>query len=121
MKLVLVLATFAVLSVAESAQLADVSGTWELEMTWPEAKSTGTCIFQQDGESLTGSCGETDRFPVKGRVEGTQLSWELEVKQNGATGRMQFSGELNQEGTTISGSCSVVGANSGTFTMKKSR
>ena len=90
-------------------------------MTWPEAKSTGPCVFQQEGESITGSCGGADRFPVKGRVEGTsRLSWELEVKQNGETGRMEFSGELNQEGT-ISGTCSVVGANSGTFSMKKSR
>ena len=121
MKLVLVLAILVMFAAAKPAQLANVSGTWELEMTWPQAKSTGTCIFQQDGESLTGTCGGADRFPVKGRVEGTHLSWQVDVKQNGATGRMEFSGELNQEGTTISGSCSVVGANIGTFTMKKSR
>ena len=121
MKLVLVLATIGLFSVAGSAQLPNVSGTWELEMTWPEAKSTGTCIFQQEGGSLKGSCGGTDRFPLMGRVEGTRVSWQLNVKQNGATDRMEFSGELNQEETTISGSCSIVGANSGTFTMKKSR
>lgn len=121
MKVVLVLATLGLFSAAETAPLANVSGTWELEMTWPEAKSTGTCIFEQEGENLTGSCGGADRFPLKGRVEGTRLSWQLDVKQNGETGRMEFSGKLNQEGTAISGTCSVVGANSGTFTMKKSR
>ena len=121
MKLLLVLATLGVLSATESARSANVSGSWELEMTWPEGKSTGTCIFQQEGESLTGSCGGADRFPVKGKVEGTRLSWHFEVKQNGHAGRMEFSGELNQEGTIIRGTCSVVGANNGTFTMKKSR
>lgn len=95
MKLVLLLATLGVFPSAESAQLANVYGTWELEMTWPEAKVTGTCIFQQKGESLTGSCGGTDRFPVTGRVEGTRLSWHVDVTQNGASGRMEFSGELN--------------------------
>ena len=121
MSLVLVLATLGLFSAVEAAPSANVSGTWELEMTWHEAKSTGTCIFQQKGESLTGSCGGADRFPLKGQVEGSRLSWHFEVKQNGETSRMEFSGELNQEGTTISGTCSVVGANSGTFTMKKSR
>jgi carbon monoxide dehydrogenase subunit G len=120
-RVVVVLVTVGMLSVAGSAQLANVSGTWELEMTWPEGKSTGTCTFQQEGESLTGTCGGTDRFPVAGRVDGNRLSWQSDVKQDGATGRMEFSGELDRQGTTIRGSCSIVGLNSGTFTMKRTR
>jgi carbon monoxide dehydrogenase subunit G len=121
MKRILILMTAGMLSAVASAQTANVSGTWELEMTWPEAKSTGSCTFQQQGENLAGTCGGADRFPVKGRVEGNRLSWQVDVQQEGTTGRMEFSGELDREGTTIRGSCSVVGANSGTFTMKRAR
>jgi hypothetical protein len=34
---------------------------------------------------------------------------------------MEFDGELEATGTTIEGSCSVVGGHDGTFTMKKQR
>jgi hypothetical protein len=118
---ILVVTLVATFSVVASAQLPNVSGTWELEMMWPEANSTGSCTFQQDGASLTGTCGGADRFPLKGGVDGNRVSWEVAVEQGGATGRMEFSGELNREGTAVRGSCSVVGANSGTFTMKRTR
>jgi carbon monoxide dehydrogenase subunit G len=121
MKRILVLTMVAMFSAIASAQLPNVSGTWELEMMWPETNSTGQCTFQQEGVNLTGTCGGADRFPLKGRVDGNRLSWQVDVEQGGATGRMEFSGELNREGTAVRGSCSVVGANSGTFTMKRSR
>ena len=103
------------------AQPANVSGNWELEMSWPEAKSTGTCAFQQEGENLMGTCGGADKFALTGRVEGNRLTWQMEVAQGGAASRMEFSGELDSQGTTIRGTCSVVGLNSGTFTMKRAR
>jgi hypothetical protein len=121
MKRILVLTLVGMLSTVASAQLANVSGAWELEMMWPEANSTGSCTFQQEGASLTGTCGGADRFPLKGRVDGNRVSWQVAVEQGGATGRMEFSGELDREGSIIRGSCSVVGANSGTFTMKRTR
>lgn len=58
------------LGVVASAQTADVAGRWDLEMRWPDATSTGSCILQQEGERLTGSCGGMDRVPLTGRVEG---------------------------------------------------
>lgn len=109
------------LAVSAWAQSSNVSGNWELEMSWPETKSTGTCTFQQEGESLKGTCGGADRFAIKGRVEGNRLTWQVEVAQDGASGRMEFSGELDGQGATIRGTCSVVGQNSGTFTMKRTR
>ena len=121
MKRILVFALVGMLSTVASAQLANVSGAWELEMTWLEAKSTGSCTFEQKGENLTGTCGGAERFPLKGRVEGNRLSWQVDVEQGGASGRMEFSGELDREGTVIRGSCSIVGANSGTFMMRRTR
>ena len=107
------------LSVLVLAQSANVSGIWELEMMWPETTSTGSCIFEQQGESLAGSCGGDERFAVRGRVDGNRVSWQFDVAQGGAAGRMEFSGELDGQETTIRGSCTIVGANSGTFRMKK--
>jgi carbon monoxide dehydrogenase subunit G len=109
------------LAVGALAQSSNVSGNWELEMSWPEAKSTGTCTFQQEGERLKGTCGGADRFAITGRIEGNRLTWQVEVEQGGASGRMEFSGELDGQGATISGTCSVVGLNRGTFTMKRAR
>jgi hypothetical protein len=109
----------ATLSVASSAQVQNVSGTWELEMFWPEGKSTGTCTFEQEDNRITGTCGGADKFPVMGRVEDNRLSWQFDVQQDGSTGRMTFSGELIDNGMTIRGACSIVGLNDGTFTMKR--
>jgi hypothetical protein len=114
------------LAATASGQPANASGTWELQMTWPEATSTGVCTLKQEGDTLTGTCGSaTDRFPVMGRVEGNRLSWQVNVTQDGSTWRMEFSGELDAQGARVSGTCSIVDANSrtfansGTFTMKR--
>ena len=106
-------------SAALLAQTANVSGNWELEMRWQGDTSTGTCSFQQDGQRLTGTCGGADRFPLTGRVEGNRVSWQMDLPQGGATSRMEFAGELDPRGNTISGACTIVGANDGTFTMRK--
>ena len=100
----------------------DVSGTWDLEMRFaPKITSAGTCAFRQDHEMLTGTCGgNADRFQVThGEVIGNQVSWQLEVTQDGSAGLMRFAGELDRDGTTISGSLAIDGGADGTFTMKK--
>jgi carbon monoxide dehydrogenase subunit G len=98
---------------------SDVSGTWNLEMKFPTATSTGTCVFKQDGETLNGTCGGSERFAITGEINGSRLSWQFYVKQGGSEGRMEFTGELDGRGTTITGSCRVVEGPDGTFTMKK--
>jgi hypothetical protein len=107
-------------SLALRAQ-ASVSGTWELEMRWPDGStSTGTCVFEQKGESLSGTCGGgTDRFPVTGRAVGGDLSWTVDIKQGGADAVMEFAGRLDAGGTTVTGTCRIIGVQGGTFTLKK--
>ena len=106
--------------VASARWAADVSGTWNLEMKWSiDSKSTGVCTFKQDGDKLSGTCGGTDSFPITGRIQNNKLSWQLDVDQNGSKNRMEFDGEVDEQGATIEGSCSVVGAMDGSFTMKK--
>jgi hypothetical protein len=121
MKTLLTLFAVALLSVTTSTlSSSDVSGAWDLEMTWgEEVKSTGVCALNQEGETLTGTCGGSEKFPIAGTVRNSRLSWRVDVEQDGDQGRMEFAGQLDARGTTISGSCSIVGGRNGTFTMKK--
>lgn len=100
---------------------ASVTGTWELEMRWPDGSvSTGICVFEQKGEALTGTCGGgNDRFPATGRAVGVEVSWVVDIKQGGADAAMDFTGKSDGPGTTIAGTCRIVGVQGGTFTLKK--
>jgi len=118
MSSVMTMVAIAVLSVAMSD--ASVSGVWDLEMRWPgDRQSTGACTFEQDGRTLTGTCGGSDKFAITGEVDDRRLTWQFDVEQNGNKGRMMFSGELDEAGTTIKGTCRIQGGLDGTFTMKK--
>ena len=65
------------------------SGTWTLETLWPGGRSTGTCRLTADAGRLSGSCGgDADQFPIAGTVEGRKMSWRVDVKQDGAQGRI---------------------------------
>jgi hypothetical protein len=111
------------LSVASVAVLAqaNVSGTWDLEMRWPDGSvSTGACVFDQKGDALSGTCGGgNDRFPATGRAVGGDVSWAVDVKQGGADAVMEFTGKVDGAGNAISGTCRIVGVQGGTFTMKR--
>jgi len=116
----LFLTVTAVFGAGVAVQVADVSGTWTLEMRWSgDTKSTGVCAFEQDGSTLRGTCGDTDKFPLSGEVRGSKLSWQFDVERDGNKGRMEFAGELKEDGAVIEGSCAVVGGQDGSFTMKK--
>jgi hypothetical protein len=99
---------------------ADVSGVWDLTMVWSaDSKSTGICTFSQAGEKLSGTCGDPDKFPLTGELKDRQVTWQFDVAQNGNNARMIFTGELDEAGTTIKGTCQIVGARDGTFTLVK--
>jgi hypothetical protein len=101
---------------------ADMSGTWDLTMSWSgDTRSTGVCTFSQIDETLTGTCGSDDKFPITGAVTDKRVTWESEVAQDGNKGQMAFDGELDDAGTTVKGSCRIVGARQGTFTLVKRR
>ena len=120
MKTLIMLLALTVVLAAASA--ADVSGVWDLEMRWPgDRQSTGVCTFEQDGRTLTGTCGGSDKFKLTGEVDDKRLTWAFDVEQDGNKGRMTFSGEVDEAGTTIKGACNVQGGLEGTFTMRKQR
>jgi hypothetical protein len=98
---------------------ADVSGVWSLEVRWSanDNVSTGACRLKQDNARLTGKCQENST--VTGKVRDRQLTWNVDVNENGQKGRMTFEGTLDNAGTTISGKCAIPDGPTGTFTMKK--
>lgn len=97
----------------------DVSGTWNLEMRWTgnDNVSTGVCTLKQDAAKLTGKCQENST--ITGAVRDRQLTWNVDVNENGQNGRMTFKGALDDSGTTITGTCAIPDGPAGTFTMKK--
>ena len=121
MKILLTLLAAGLVSTAAFAlSSADVTGTWDLEMRWSgDVRSTGTCTFRQEGQKLMGTCGGAAQFPIEGEVRDDSVSWQFDVEQDGAKGRMEFAGDLDVQGTTIEGVCSIVGGQDGSFTMKK--
>jgi hypothetical protein len=102
-----------------SASAGDVSGAWTLEMRWGPngTASAGACTLKQDDGRLTGKCAE--KSSVSGKVRDRQLTWTVEVEEQGQKGRMTFDGTLDESGATISGTCAVQDGPSGTFTMKR--
>ena len=98
---------------------ADVSGVWNLEMKWAgnDTVSTGVCTLKQDEAKLTGRCQE--KSSVSGEIHDRQLTWNVDVNEEGQKGRMTFEGTLDESGTTIRGKCAIPDGPTGTFTMKK--
>jgi hypothetical protein len=101
------------------SERADVSGVWNLDMEWPSSgsRSTGVCQLKQDDNKLSGTCAE--KSSVTGEVRDRKLTWRVQVAEDGQKGQMTFEGILDESGSTIQGTCAVVGGPSGKFTMTR--
>jgi hypothetical protein len=40
------------------------------------------CVFKQEGDKLSGTCGSPDKFPISGRVQSNKLNWQLDVEHS---------------------------------------
>ena len=101
-----------------AAQRADVSGVWNLEMEWSGgSRSTGVCKLKQDDDKLSGTCA--GKSSVTGEARDGKLTWRVQVEEDGQKGQMTFEGTLDEPGTSIRGTCAVVGGPSGKFTMTR--
>jgi hypothetical protein len=102
-----------------ASEIADVSGVWNLEMEWSSSgsRSTGVCQLKQHDNKLSGTCAE--KSSVTGEVRDRKVTWRVQVEEDGQKGQMTFEGTLDESGTTIRGTCAVVGGPSGKFTMTK--
>ena len=102
-----ILAFFALLSfiVLTSAQVADVSGEWELTIQSPRGPMTLTAKFTQEGEKLTVTMtgprgGESSG---EGTIQGNAIQWSITRKgPEGNEFTITYKGTVEE--TTMSGS-----------------
>jgi hypothetical protein len=90
-----------------AATAADFEGVWNvagaIPTGTPEVFSvTGTCVFQQAGASLAGSCkGPRAIGPAAGTVNGLAVSWQIDLTPDapgGANGTLRLTGILGADG-----------------------
>jgi hypothetical protein len=112
---------FVVLLVLAPLSVREVSGVWDLDMQWSgsETHATGVCTIKQDGQKLTGSCSAKSK--LTGEITARNVTLQIDVEQDGNTGRMTFAGSIDEDSTTIKGACQIVGGPEGKFVMKKQK
>ena len=109
---------FALFSVVVLVAAANVTGTWELESTFDDAKlklagGGFDCVLKQDGEHVTGKCsGGT--ATMTGDVKGETVTLRLPELNPPTT----FTGTLDKAGKRLQGRF-VVGDKRGRFSAVK--
>ena len=106
-----------VLSV-QAAAAADLTGAWKLEFKpdFSGNPATRDCTFTQDGQKLAIDC---EGQKVSGAVKGRTVTFQFKTgQQNESTA--DFSGTLDQKGTTIRGAWQLTPDNrKGNFELRK--
>ena len=99
---------------ATPAIAQDVSGTWEFDVELDVGGGSPTFVFQQDGETLSGTYqGTFGDADVTGTVSGNDIEFTFEVQGATAT----YTGTIS--GDTMEGSCDYGGVGSGTWQAEK--
>jgi hypothetical protein len=109
-----------------AVEAADLSGGWALEFQRDSSSPLyqAECTFKQEGNRLAGSClsGFESIVPVRGRVEGTNVTFQLTIGVDAGTSAT-FSGRLDSQEASITGTWRYVDqqgdAGEGTFTATK--
>ena len=111
------------LASALAAFAGDVSltGTWTVDQDIAGNASSGTVVFKQDGQKLTGVMKGPDGQELKltGDVSGNKVTWKYTSEWEGNQLTITFSGTIDPSGT-ITGSVVVdpMGVE-GTFSAKR--
>lgn len=105
-------------SLLSMAALADMSGTWVMQVQTDQGGGSPTFTLEQDGDALSGSySGQLGQAPVTGKVDGNKFEISYGVNGGGASLKVVYSGTL--DGDSASGKVDLGGMASGTFTGKK--
>lgn len=98
-KALLVLALAVVVSVGLSAQnqKPTAAGTWKVHTSIAGNESDSTCTFAEDAGALTGTCtgAEGKKAEIKGKVEGTKVTWSFAAEYNGMAFTLAYTGTLD--------------------------
>ena len=108
--LVLVVAVSAVPVLA-----ADVTGTWSFAVDLGVGSGEPTFVFEQDGETLTGTyVGTFGGANLMGTVKGDVIEFSFEAE---GAGRATYTGKIM--GDTMQGTCDYGGIATGMWEAKK--
>jgi hypothetical protein len=93
-----------------AAQVADVSGTWNLEVTTDQGVTRPSVTFEQDDGSLTGSYSSEalGQNRVRGSVEGSTVTWSFSADLQGQSVPVRYRGTLTEDGT-MTGTIDIAG------------
>jgi hypothetical protein len=106
------------LAVGLAAAALDLTGKWEVESNFDDSRTPGggfDCVFEQDGEKLTGSCSD-GTAPVTGELKGQNVTWKLRARVSQEM--ITFTGEVDEAGTSMKGRFTMADKG-GTFTASK--
>ena len=77
---------------------ADVSGQWDVEMSYVRMSAKHRFVFDQDGDSLLGThTGETTGSDLKGWIEGNKIRFRSAHPLEGAGFHFEFMGRVSGE------------------------
>lgn len=98
------------------SRAAQIGGTWSLTINTPQGASSSTLTLQQSGSSFDGTmASDFGTVPVdNGVVQGNTAQWRVTLTISGQTMTIAFSG--NVDGNTMTGTGSLGELGSITFT-----
>jgi hypothetical protein len=105
----------AVLFLALPAGAADVTGRWIFEVELDIGSGSPTFVFEQDGESLTGTySGRLGEAKLKGTAQGDQIQFGFDTSYGAVKYEGTIEGPNNMKGTA-----DYAGQASGTWTAER--
>jgi hypothetical protein len=106
--------------VGVAAEPPDVAGTWTMAVETAMGSGSPTFTLEQDGEAITGTYrGLFGEEPVKGRVEGDQVTLSIEVTAQGQDMTIDYVGTV--DGDTMAGTVVFGDLGEGTFEGTRKR
>lgn len=114
--------TIVALAVVTTIGVADLSGTWEVDVTFDDHAIEGgeiDCTITQEGAQLKGTCsGGTAQ--LAGEVSGRDIKWQIGGAEKSSPPGHTFTGTVDEAGRRIKGRFTA-GGKGGSFTALKSQ
>lgn len=104
-----------VLAMVAVVATADLSGTWDVDVSFDDPAVEGgdiDCVITEDGGLLKGACSD-GTAALAGEVSGQTVRWRIGTANT-------FNGTLDETGTRIKGRFTAAGKG-GSFTAVKSK
>ena len=106
----------AVCGVLGGSAQEDVTGSWAMEITNPLGFTNDVPLtLEQDGETITGTAGDT---PLKGVIEGGDITMSYDVPET-QVGPMTLTFEGTVDGASMEGTVTFGHFASGTWTAAR--